>query len=113
MNIPVLVADLVGVRVQGPVGGDDAVAIERAVRRIIFIEITTEREDVVGSALVGRPAERLVNKIPDEVVLTGLLGSFVLNRSGRIIRFEPVVAGDESIAESGLVAKAPDNNRRV
>ena len=57
MNIPVLVADLVGVRVQGPVGGDDAVAVERAVRRIIFIEITSEGEDVVGAALVGRSAD--------------------------------------------------------
>ena len=51
-NIPVLVADLIGVRMEGSVRGDHAVAVERAVRRVIFIEITSEGEDVVGAAFL-------------------------------------------------------------
>ena len=55
-------------RMQAPVGSYDSIAVERAIRSIIFIEIASESEDMVSASL-GRPAHSLVDKVPDETAL--------------------------------------------
>ena len=56
-------------RVIGPVGGDHAVAVERAVRGIIFIEITSKGENVVIAGDLRRPDYSLVHEVPDKAAL--------------------------------------------
>ena len=68
-NALVLALHLVGMGVPRAVGGDDTVAVERVVRRIVVVEITTveERHTAVG-LVAGKP---LVDEVPDETALIG------------------------------------------
>ena len=70
-DILVLVADLIGMRMQGTVRSDDAVAVERAVRRVIIIEIPAEGKDMVSAVFrrIHRPADCLVHEVPDITAL--------------------------------------------
>ena len=54
---------------QAAVRGNDAVAVEGAVRRVVVVQVTAENVDVVGAGGVGRPAQGLVLEVPDEAAL--------------------------------------------
>ena len=56
-------------RMQAAVGSDDTVAVKRTVRGVIFIEVAAKDEDMVGAALLRRPAQRLVLEVPDAAAL--------------------------------------------
>ena len=60
---------------QAAVRGDDAVAIEGAVGRVVVVQVAAEDVDVVRPGLVGRPAERLVHEVPDEAALAARLAA--------------------------------------
>ena len=65
----VLALHLVGMGVPRAVGGNDTVAVERVVRRIVVVEIAAveERHTAVG-LVADKP---LVDEVPDETALVG------------------------------------------
>ena len=68
-DVLVLITYFVGMRMQAAVGSDDTVAVKRTVRGVIFIEVAAKDEDMVGAALLRRPAQRLVLEVPDAAAL--------------------------------------------
>ena len=68
-----LIGHLVGMGMQRPVAGDDAVAVERSVAGVVVVVVAAEGEDMVGAVNGGidRTVERLIDEIPDAAPLEG------------------------------------------
>ena len=65
----VAVTHLPGMGMPGPVGGDDTVAVEGVVGRIVVVEVAAKGVDVAGARFVRRPADGLVHEVPDAAAL--------------------------------------------